>query len=258
MAKFGIIFVGFSTEDTVIQSLAPWIGARVDKPGGHEFVICAVSVPFAGFPNDSEDRTVSILQGAQIAGVIDNVITGPKNIPETTARGMALQYLKGCGVDFVWQADSDEIPTRENIKAIADYVAKDEWTTWWRLSLKNYVFDDKHYLVDPFTPPRIHRINAGGYIAHSFSQDNDICYGGRITRDLKPQGAFSSKTIPMSVAAIKHLTWPNSERSYKKILYQTNRGWECSFRWDEKEGLKFNEAFYAARHESLPQIAKDI
>lgn len=255
MAKFGVLFVGFNTEDLVHQSIAPWIAAREIKLGGHEYVICAISLPFAGFPNDSEDNTTNILRQYRDEGKIDYLVTEPRNIPETAARSMGLRFLKERGVTHSWQADSDEMITVENIKAIADYVARDEWTTWWRLSLKNYVGDDKHYLVDPFQPSRIHRINAGAYVAHSFSQDNDICYGGGITRDLKPQEAFSSKTISKEIAWIRHATWGNDLRSKKKIEYQRLRWGCCSFRWnDELNRLEWDEAYYAARGECIPMV----
>lgn len=244
MSKIGIIYCAYNTREYVCPSLWPWVNIQY-KEGTPEIVICAVNVRFARFNADVEDGTREMLRGYLERGEIDYLIDGPDNIPETTARGMALHWLKDQGCDATWMVDSDEFYTIPEIGRILTFVSNNPWSTWFRLSLKNYVFDDRTYLADPFTPPRIHRIRLRGYEAHSFSADNDIQYGGIITRDIIPQDQFPSMIVPKEVAWVKHLTWQNNLRSKKKIEYQLKgRGWpQCSFSWDDsKGGLIFNPA----------------
>ncbi len=253
--RIGIIYVAYQAEDLVPASLTPWVEVKRAQLGGHDYAICAVSVPFEGFPQDEErDRTRSILGAYAQRGEIDHVVVGDKPHKETDARGAGLRWLMTQGVDVVWQVDADEVYTSEEIARIAAFVEANPFVTWFRLSLRNAVFTPTTYLVEPFTPSRIHRVRAGGYSLHSFCDDNDLLYGGTITRDLKRQDQFPLMTVPRSVAFVRHLSWLNDERSRKKVAYQTARGWECSFRWDEATGLQFNEAYYAKRGLPLPEV----
>lgn len=249
----GVILTGFNMEEYVGPCLDAWRQARDARLDGHDFLICAVSVPFAGFPVSEEDDTVECLAAHLVAGRIDHLIAEPRNIPETTARGMALNWLTLSGADIVWQVDIDEMYEFHEIARIVEFVDANPWAAWFRLSLKNYVFDEQTYLTEPFTPPRIHRVRVDGYRAHSFSGDNDIQYGGAITRDIVPQSRFPSVTVPPSVAWVKHLTWQNNDRSRRKIEYQLQgRGWpQCSFAWDDTKGLVFNPAL------PVPKVARD-
>lgn len=257
--RVGVIYSAYNAREYVERSLAPWVHlkyryGKMSMPVGHpknpySFTICAVNVRFAGFETETEDGTRELLRAYAARGDI-HLIDAPDNVPEATARGMALSYLKG-QVDVVWQVDADEFYTEADIHAILAYVRANPYAEWFRLSLKNYVFDEVTYLTEPFTPPRIHRVNVRGYRAHSFSGDNDIQYGGTITRDIVPQERFASVTVPESVAWIRHLTWQDNDRSRAKIEYQLNgRGWpQCSFAWDG--GLRFNPALPA------PKTARD-
>lgn len=242
----GVIFTGFGTKDYVHQSLAPWIELRASG-GPDKIVICAVSIRFAGFEGE-DDGTGDILRGYLAEGKIDYVIDGWDNIPETAARSMALRKL-GDECDVIIQWDSDEIPSSSGeLEDILTFVKQNPYTAWFRLSYRNVVFTPDTYLQDAFTPPRIHRMYVDGYRLHSFSGDNDIQYGGTITRDLKPQEHFPSMTIPWSIAVPKHFTWLNDERSKKKVAYQKRRWGHCSFDWDDsKGGLIFNPAFPAPK-----------
>lgn len=255
MSRIGIILVGYNMEEYVTPCLDAWIRARAQRLGGHEFVICAVSLPFAGFPNEGPDSTADILKMHLDLGQIDHLITEPKNIPETTARGMALHWLSDQDCDVSWMVDLDEFYTTHDIQQILEFVGDNPWVDWFRLSLKNYVFDDKTYLIEPFQPPRIHRMRVadGQYQAHSFSADNDIAYGGSVTRDLISQDQFASLVVPPSVAWIRHMTWQQGDRARRKIEYQLKgRNWpQCSFAWDEVKGLVFNPGL------PVPKVARD-
>jgi hypothetical protein len=242
----GIIFCGWGTLDLVQQSLAPWIELR--RQG--KAVICAVSVRFAGFEGE-DDGTREYLREVRDRGDIDYLIDSPDSVPETTARGMALQYLRAQDVDAVIQFDSDEITDIQSIERMLVFTEVNSFAQWFRFSYANLVFDTKTHLAEPFTPPRFHRMKAGdGYFAHSFSGDNDICYGHHILRNLLPQDHFASQTIPWSVFKPLHYSWlsdtpERAARSRAKIRYQLEgRKWpSCQFSWDDAQGgLIFNPA----------------
>jgi hypothetical protein len=248
--KIGIIYVGYQTEEYIESSLAPWIKARQDKTNDNQFCICAVSTPFLGFANEDKlDGTIPMLSKYLSEDKIDHLITDPKNILETQARGMALKWLIEQDVDIVWQVDSDEFYTLDQIGKISYFVELNPFITWFRLNLKNYVFTDKQYLFEPFTPPRIHRTSFQGFTASSFTQDNDIAYGGL------NQHIFANMTVPLSIAFITHITWMNNERSRKKVEYQHKRWGHCSFTWNaSKKKLEFDKDFYKKTGQSLPKI----
>ncbi len=260
--RIGCILTGYGMADYVESCLRAWIAARTARLDDHEFVICAVSVPFAAFPDSADDGTVDRLAAHLAAGEIDHLITEPKGIPETEARGLALTWLKTQHVDAIWQVDVDEQYTEQDISRIIRYVDANPFVAAFRLSLKNYVFDRATYLADPFTPMRIHRIKAGPLEASAFWADNNVSYqgaGGRTVRD----DALATLTVPATVAWVRHITWLNDERSKRKIVYHEGHfasrpeGLRCSYSWDETKGLVFNDAYYRFVGHPLPRLLKD-
>ncbi len=256
--KVGIIFCAWQCEDLLSSSLTPWVEAKRASLGGHLFTICAVSVPFEGFPQDeTRDKTRSILGAAAQRGDVDHVVVTDKPLKETEARGRALQWLLTQGVDICWQADADEVYAETDIARTVAFTQSTPDIAWYRLSLRNAVFSPTTYLTEPFTPSRIHRARVGGYRLHSFCDDNDLLYGGTITRDLKRQDQFASMTVPASVAFVRHLSWLNDLRSKRKVAYQLTHFGHCGYRWDDQRGLCFDEAFYAKQGLPLPEIVHE-
>lgn len=254
--KVGVILCAWQAGDYLARSLTPWIDARKARLGGNDFVICAVSVPFVDFEqpaqlDDTHDRLALHWRCADI----DHMVTSDTPMKETEARGAALRWLVEQGCDILVQWDSDEVATVEQLAAILRFAEGQPFTSWFRLSLVNLVFDEHTRLVDPFTPPRIHRVRAGSYRACGFYDDNNVLYCGTITRDFKHDVQLPSMTIPESVAAPLHYTWLNDERSKKKLEYQRRRWGHSAFRWDDKLGLQFNEAYYRAHGLSIPEVA---
>ena len=271
---FTIIFCAWQAMDYLPESLTPWIEARRNaKPGEHQFRIVAVSVPFVGFDHTGTkpDGTRQYLQSALDRGEIDHIVNGDLPRTEVVARGAALKWaLDQGGTTAIWQWDSDEITSVAEIGRIADFVAVNEWTTWFRLSYRNAVFDRHTFLADPFTPPRIHRLyNSGGYVADGFWDDNNVRYTrpwerGKMDCPVVHDVQMASLTIPPTVANPRHWTWlsdtpANKARSKRKVEYQTRgRGWECSFRWDESSNsLRFNESYYTNRGLPLPELIRE-
>lgn len=260
----GVILCAWQSEDLIDACLAPWLAAKRARLGGQDWSICAVSVPFEGFPQDeTRDRTRSILGAYAHTGDIDHVIVSDKPIKETEARGAALRWLVAKGADLSWQVDSDEVYAETDIVGALRWVEANPYAIWHRLALRNAVFDEHTYLVEPFTPPRIHRIHTpGGYVADGFWDDNNVRYTRPCEREKMNCSALhdiqmAHMTIPAGVCNPRHLSWLSNARSKAKIAYQlAGRGWpECSFRWDEEtDSLKFNEAYYARRGLPLPEV----
>lgn len=244
--KYGIIFTGYECIEYVERAIAPWIARR-----GDNLLICAVSVPFIGF-DCVDDGTTAYLKQLRKDGKIDCLIESPTPIKETEARGAALKWLSERGVDFVWQHDADEIITDSQIAKIMKFVERQSLVDCFKLSLRNFIFDEKHYLAEPFQPMRIHRVSTWfGFRAVSFWDDNNILY--RKDNEDKKDTSFGILTIPPTLAWITHYTWLNNERSRKKVAYQTARGWQSSYRWGEK-GLEFNPAYFSRNNLPLPEI----
>jgi hypothetical protein len=250
--KIGIIFCAYNAKDYLNKSLASWIEARRSRLGGHEWLICAVSVPFKGFPQPPEDGTQEELRKKLVFGLIDELIERNEPMAEIEVRGLALQWLKDKGVEAVWQADADEIPVVKEIENTVWMVEHFPFIPWFRYSFKNRVFDCHTYLVQPFTTPRIHRVRPGNLVADHFWDDNYIAYklpSGDIIRDVE----LASVTIPKVLMFCEHFTWLNDERSKRKVEYQTKaRGWDCTFAWDDSRGgLVWRD------EKNIPKIAHD-
>lgn len=244
----GIIYCAYNTQEYVLGSLKPWV--ELKEKGLCQ--ICAISVPFLKFNEPRKDFTLGLLKEAHAHGKIDHLIEQEEPISEVEARTRGLNLLKA-SCSLIWMVDSDEFYTSEEIRKITEFVSFNEDIAWFRVCLKNKVFDKKTYLKEPFSPPRIFRKNYGHLTLSNFTDDNDICYetpGGNKIHQL----SIASLRIPQKIAWVEHLTWLNDTRSKNKIEYQTSRGWQCSFRWDEKDGLKFNEAYYSSRGMILPEL----
>ncbi len=261
MARIGVIYTAYQAEDLIEASLMPWLKARAAKLGGHEFIICAVCAPFDGFNHSATpiDSTRQALMAWRIVDEIDHLVSSFVPIKETEARGRALRWLVDeAKVDLLWMVDGDEFYQERDILGALAFVESNPLVDWFRLCLRNYVFDSRTYLVDPFTPPRIHRVHLGGYRAHGFWDDNNVTYGGTITRDLKRDTDFASMTVPKEAAYVRHESWLSNERSRAKIAYQTDRWPSSSFSWDDsKGGLIWNAAHFARLGESIPETARD-
>ncbi len=234
----GVVFCAWQSEDYLWRALKPWLDAAAERVPGqlneHPIRICAVSVPFVGFPQEPLDNTVALLQEYETQGEIDKLITSETPMKETEARGLALKWLVEQGVDILWQVDSDEEYTVAEIDRTLAFVAARPGMAWFRGSLKNYVFDTKTHLVDPFCPPRIHRTKlASGHMAVGFIDDNNVFYAN--TEEQRRDTDFPSCQIPKSVQWVRHITWQDSPRSRAKCLYQWSRWGNCSFKWNETE-----------------------
>lgn len=242
--KIGVIFCGYNCEDFVNECLSAW--QEVKSP---DFIYSCVSVPFEKFDNEPPDYTVEKIKNLNL---MDFLFADSQARSEIEARGICLEFLKNQGCSIVWQVDlSDEKYSVENIKNIVEYVEKNPSFVWFKIALKNYVFDKKTYLKEPFYPPRIFRVSAPPYSLGTFRDDNSCTYFYQNAEI--PDLFVKNKQIPTSVAWVYHFSWSDVTRSLKKINYQTSRNWVCDYAHNqEKNKIEFNPA--AFKNKKLPEI----
>ena len=247
----GVIFCGFNAQPYLADALCSWIEARKTQLAGHTFKIAAVSVPFESFPAGREDDTLDVLRGTLARNEIDHLIEGETPMKETEARGAALRWLAEQGCDVSWMVDSDELFETVQIEQLAAFVVRNPLITWFRVSYRNAVFTPDQYLVEPFQPPRIHRLRFDGCTAIGLWDDNNVLYrydGGQLMRDIN----LSHLVVPKNRAWVRHMTWISNERSRDKVRYQSARaGWQCAFKWDTDKGLIWNPDL------PIPETARD-
>jgi len=268
MAKIGIIYCSYGMPDYLSKSLSPWIEAKKINLGGNEFLIAAVSTPFKEYKDYQilDNSTPTFLSVALAEGDIDDLYAETEYLLESEVRDKALQFLLKEDCDSILIADGDEFFTREQIERLLKFTDLDPWTSWFKFSYKNYIFDSNHYLAEPFTPPRFFRVLTNGYRLDTFSWDNDVFYKGTITSNGKfvnknlDYKELPSRTIPVNIAFIKHYTWFSDQRSKNKIRYQMEhfKG-SCSYRWNEKENkLEFNPEYYNQIGQRNPEVLEDV
>ena len=259
--KIGIIAQGRNCADVLDDVLAPWIQA-MEKIDIH---ICLVTATFQemqklGEPPQNTDNTLEKFNEYRAKY--------PKNISyyackgyttEAESREVGRSILANQNVDLIWLLDlSDEYYTLEQIEKIVAFVKSEPFTMWFRLSFKNYVFDKKTYLVNPFTPPRIWRTNFSGYKLSKCAYDNDFLYTNAVNAQVWDR-SLSNYIIPKSVAWIKHYSWLSDERGKQKVAYQEahfSHGAGCCFKWDN--GLKWNGSYFKKVGEPFPETAKEL
>ncbi len=261
----GVLFCGYNTIEYVSKSLNPWQQAQSDKLFNSNWLISAVSLPFDKYRDMAveKDATQDFLRQEYNSHRIDYLATEPEYVDEATARNLALKPLLEAKCDLIILVDADEIITIEQIQKILEFIEVNRFESWFSISYKNYVFDAKHWLAEPFTPPRIFRVHTNGYEIDKFVWDNDIQYKRELVFSASPlpltvsYKELPNKVIPSNLVWIKHLSWLNNESSKNKCEYQQKHFGHCGYRWDEKEGLKFNEEFYLTRGLMLPRVISE-
>jgi len=252
--KIGFLLCAYNQEEFVHDCLKDLV--KFSKENGH--IISAVSVPFEEY-KDMEvepDDTTEILEQRLIDRDIDFLVDKPKFVSEAEARNNALQLMLLLGdVDAVWMIDSDEIYQYEELEKIQNYVENSEFIDWFTIPFKNYVGEG--YLEEPFTPPRIFKTKTRGMELSHFYFDNDLVYK-RGDEEVNYK-SLSSKNIPKETVWIKHLSWTNTEKNKSKILYQQKHfaPTGCSYEWDDKKGIVFNDKYFQLTNQQKPKIIYD-
>ena len=246
MPTFGIVFCAYNVEPYVHKSLEPFL-----RP---DFEVSAVSVPFAEYSTqeDYRDNTTEILRGYRNSHNQFRIrlVDGPEYIQEHEARNLALQQLPN--VDYIWLVDGDEIYTPEQINNIVQFV-QDNPAAWYKLCLKNYIFDTDSYMEEPFCPPRIFSTHYNGDFSPRFVWDNDMAYHRIGTNGLVDYRQLTNLTVPQDIAWIDHYSWLNDEIGKRKVEYQQKHFGHCIFKWEDEQ-LKFDDNYFEKTGEQKPKI----
>ena len=249
MKKYGIIYCGYNTEDYVLKSIEPFLNRK-------NYIVSAVSVPFKEYKGIDQfhDHTTDLLRELVEQKKLKHLVDSPQYITEAEARNFSLFYLKKYDLDYIWLVDSDEFYTDEDINNIEKYVESSNKNLF-KISLKNHVFDLKHYLEEPFQPSRIFKTNIDNqYFLEAFYWDNDICYGheGKLMRY---DNIEELEIIPEDVAYIPHYTWLNDRIGKRKVEYQHRHFGHCGYKWNhEHHHLEFDEEFHKKNNIPLPKV----
>lgn len=250
--KIGVIFCAYNCEEYVMDSIKPFLD-------DDRFIVSAVSVPFLEYRDidDMKDGTTDLLKSLHLDGKIKYLTDSPEFIREHEARNLALEHLKKDKVGWIMIVDGDELMTKSDLDNIIEFISNDD-SLWYRIALKNFVFDKEHYLEEPFCPPRIFRMDSKDYEGVSFYGDNDFNFQHKIFRARKNYDQFPCKQIPQELVWVTHYSWLNDKIGKRKVEYQKSRWGEngCSFSWDEKEGLIFNKSHYNKTGQEMPKILK--
>lgn len=256
--KVGVLLCAYNMAEYVDNCLSSWIFAKDDKLGDNEFVISAVSASFAEYKDAgiTEDSTKERLRWHFNQRNIDYLSDNLEWVSEKEARNAALKPLLQVGCDTIIMVDLDEFYAVQDIENIFNYVKLEKWISSFSVCLKNFVFDHKTYLEEPFTPNRIWRVKTNGYELGGCIYDNNMSY---VSVDGKTIGEnqLPHKKIPQSVAWVRHLTWMDDQKSKAKISYQMKRWNVCSYKWnEEKDCLEFNEEYYKKVGQPIPRVMK--
>lgn len=246
MHKIGILLTAFNCEDTLEECLKNW-------KNRDDCVIRAVSVPFEEYKDLEGDNsaTLDILKKENI-----DTITEPKYIKEADARNLALKKLLSEGVSYIMILDGDEVYSKDDIDNLFKFVYYQDEICWFSINLKNYVFDNNHY-IDNFCPPRVFKVRYYNLLLSHFYFDNDLVYLENQTPIKYKE--LSTLAVPKRFCYPKHYTWLNNDRSRKKIEYQNKHfNGICSYVWNaEKKCVEFNSDFYSKYGMKTPEIKLD-
>lgn len=255
--KLGLLVTSYQMGEYLFDFLMPWYRAR--QLLNKDIAIVFVDGLFEGFDGEtqnSNDGGLEFLEGEVKEGRINKLIKLEKPVKETEARTLGLEWLKTQNIDYCLISSPDEWFTTEQISNIFTFLESNPLTMSFKIHYKNLVFDDKHY-IEGFCPSRIFKMRSPTYEIVGAYDDDNFSYRGLITRDIVPDAALSWQVIPRYLCNPRHYTWITCERSKKKVAYQKNRGWKCSFEWnEEKNCLEFNKDYYKQLGQQIPEVLK--
>ena len=226
-----------------------------------DFYVSAVSVPFKEYSHqeDYRDNTTEVLR--EYRDTI-RLVDSPEFVLEHEARNFALDNLRK-QVDYFWLVDGDEVYTEEQIDNIIQYI-QDNPVAWYKLCLKNYVFDKNSYMEEPFCPPRIFSSHYNGDFSPRFVWDNDMGYQRLGSNQLVDYRNLPTLTVPKEVAWIDHYSWLNDEVGRRKVKYQRRHFGHCSFKWvqnyislHDQGRLEFDDEYFEKMGKSKPKIVNE-
>ena len=242
--KLGVIYCGYNQLSNIGNTLSFWNDLSIE---GVDIDVSVVSVPFEEYLDIDhvEDGSTDYLKAIE-KNNIKNIIFDPKYVPESKARGKSLEFLSGFNPDYIWQVDSDEYYTKDNVLNILSFLEKDKNLSY-SVNFKNYIFDGNHYL-DTFCVPKINRVTRTSLLG--FVDDNRVFY--------KDVGVIEATPIPKEVAWVKHMTWLH-EYGKDKVAYQLKHFGDCSYKWNESlSQLEIDLDYYARHGYQVPTVIREV
>jgi hypothetical protein len=260
--KIGILLCSYNCDASIDEVLKPWIEVK-KRALPDQFVL---SFSYGQFKEYADLFGVNPVEyPAWFERHKENIdffqLLPP--LSEAENRNAALKPLLEAGCDLVMLVDAqDEYFTVAQIDEIFSKVHLEKFVSWFSIQYRNFVFSDQEYLVDPFTPPRIFRVNTNGCKLLNLFYDNDFSYGMNCFEFNKAcEKVVSYKDLPNKLIrnepGVTHLSWLSNEVGKNKVRYQTARGWSCSYKWNEVENrLEFNEDYYRNHGLQIPRTMK--
>lgn len=252
--KIGILGCGFNCVEDIENRLSPWFESAKEFNMVFSFVSCMFKEYKDLTKNEDNKQTIEYLTELKNKNLIQYFSSSETPLVESDARNLALFPLLADNVDCVWLLDlSDEYYTKEEIKAIVNYIHNDKFNQWYSVNFKNYILDGKQW-IDDFCPPRIF-FNTRGLKIVKFYWDNDIIYSNG--RDELNYKYLVNQKIPKHYAHVRHMTWLHTNGKLK-VEYQNRHFGHCSYKWNnEKNELEIDRNFFIKNNIPQPIIHKD-
>lgn len=257
--KIGIIFSLYNCVDFFDQCVEPWF--KLKEKYNFIFSVCS------GVHQQMDDKAKQRAKYNNAYSLLkilgknfDFIITtmGENNWTDEKSKTYLLNYLKDHDVDIVWVVDGDEIYTEDQIINIINFIETNPQYDIYSLRYKNYIFKNTLW-VDDFVKRVIYWTDRNNGIKN-FIFDTDVGYNNNTY-------AIDSKKsceIKRNIAFINHYTWLVTDpRTKEKLNYQNNKyfgskGKKCALKYDDDNGLVFNEDFYEDRNILLPTLHETI
>jgi hypothetical protein len=233
--------------------LNPWFEfRRTLRSCGDDLFIGVIDARFEeweGTEPHSTDGSLELLLNMRSVGLLDFVSEASPGRKEHETRNPGMKELLDRGVDFFVTWGADEVATPDQLERIFKFVRKEEFIAWFSLQYRNFVFDDRHFILG-FNPPRIFRTKLETCYLEQFDWDDDPAYAdGKVRMSYKH---FSHKLVPGVL--VDHFTWNDLERSKAKIRYQQKHFGHCGFRVEENGSIGFDPAYYSKISQPFPKV----
>lgn len=264
--KLGLIVTQYNEITYIKDCLESWITYKEKNTSISLKIACVDGCFVSNLPENnsitSKDGSLEYLEELLKEGKIDSLTKLDKQETEHSARNYALNYLLSQNCSYIGSIGIDEKFHVEQIDSIVSFIKRNEFICWFSIYYKNYTFLPTTYTLG-FCPPRIFKINYQGWQLKEWYFDDDPLY--EKDGQKKSYKEFPSLKIPENRVLVRHDSWLNEPRSKRKVLYQENhfspklnRGFGCSFKWDDKEDkLVFNDEYFRLTNTQKPEIFHD-
>jgi len=256
--KIGVLFSAYNCASYIDQCLEPWLKLKKE----FNLILAATNGRYILSPYEAEDMKGSHSLLKLLGKDLDFLLhsCGENRWTEEQGRNYMLKYVLDQEVDLVWVIDCDEIYTEGDIRSILSYIKGNPKYDCYNLYYKNY-FIKYPYWIMGFNKASIYWADRKTGIK-GFYFDCDIEYNdGTKVSDIN---RANIDIIPKNIAHIDHYSWMQGDARVKdkifnqEIKYNGKKGCRCSFKYDEKNNLTFNELFYEDRNMQLPLIHKTL